>query len=131
MGTLSEELFRVGLVSEKQFREQQAEEELEGERSRNSQLSQLKSSWKREGCDELDQCPSMGKFKHLAKEILSKDPSQIRIIIQKAHRFKANKKFIWFFYQVKDGLEKVPEGKREQLLNRAFRKSGSNLDIPD
>lgn len=129
MGTLSEKLFNLGLIPEKQFREQQAQEVLEGERRQQAQISVLKNGHR--FCDELDTCSIMHEFKHVAKQILLGDPSQIRVIIQKAHRFKGNKKFIWFFYQVRDGLSKLPAEKHERFLDKAFRKSGSTVVLPE
>lgn len=130
MGTLSEQLFKAGLLSEKQLREQQAKEELEGERLNQAQISQLKVDGRR-NCDELDKCLTMREFKYQAKQVLLQDPSKVGVIIQKAHRFKSSKKFIWFFYQVRDGLQRLPQDKHERFLDRAFRKSGSTFIIPD
>jgi hypothetical protein len=130
LGTLSEQLFKAGLLSEKQFREQQAEEELEKERLNRAQISKLAIN-ERKDCDELDKCLTMREFKHQAKQILLQESSQIRVVIQKAHRFKSNKKFIWFFYHVRDDLQKLPQDKHEQFLNKAFRKSGSTFTISD
>jgi len=129
MGVFSEKLFELGLIAEKQFREQQAGEFLEGEQQQQAQYKTMKNGYKL--CDELDTCPTMREFKHVAKQILLGDTSQIRVIIQKAHRFKENKKFIWFFYQVKDGLSKLPTEKHERFLDKAFRKSGSTITLPD
>ncbi len=131
MGALSEKLFKVGLLSEKQFQKQQTEEELMEEQNQKARLDQLKKD-RRMRYDELDYCDTMHDFKHLAKQILLQDPSQIRIIIQKAHRFKKHnqgRKFVWFFYQVRDGLQKLPIEKHKQFLNRAFRKSGATFKV--
>jgi len=134
MGILSEQLFRVGLLSKQQLCKQQAEEMLVEEQNQQTKFAQLAKKGEKGGFTELDQCTSMHEFKLVAKQLLSKDPSKIQVIIQKAHRFKKDdqgKKFIWFFYQVRDRLKKLPAEKREQFLNRAFRRSGSTLEIPN
>lgn len=122
LGTLSEQLFNLGLIPEKQFREQEAKQELAEDEQRRIQLNQAKDG--RKSCDELDTCATIHSFKYLTKEILLKDPSQIGRIVQKAHRFKGNRQFIWFIYQVRDELAKLPPEKHEEFLNRAFRKAG-------
>ena len=132
MGILSEQLLRIGLLSEKRFQEQRAMEELEQEQGQQAKFAQLAQKGAKCGFTELDQCTSMHEFKLVAKQLLAQDPSKIQTIIQKAHRFKKDgqgKKFIWFFYQVRDILKKLPAEKREQFLNRAFRRSGSTLEI--
>lgn len=127
MGALSEELFKVGLLSEKQFREQQAEKDLEEEQKSSARIAQL-SQQKKTELDELDECVTMHDFKFAAKKILLKDTSKIRVIINKAHRFineEQGRRFIKFFYQVRDVLKKLPAGAHEQFLEKAFRKHGS------
>jgi hypothetical protein len=129
MGTIADQLFRVGLVSEKSFREQQAERDLEDERRSSAQIAQL-SQQKKTELDELDECVTMHDFKFAAKKILLKDPSKIRVIINKAHRFineEQGRRFIKFFYQVRDVLKKLPDGAHVQFLEKAFRKHGSVL----
>lgn len=131
MGTLLEQLLKAGLLSEKEFQKQQAKEQLMEEQNQRTQLTKLKKGGYTK-YDELDYCDTMRDFKHLAKQLLLQNPSQIRIIIQKAHRFKKEnqgKKFIWFFYQVRDGLQKLPIEKHKQFLNRAFRKSGATFKV--
>ncbi len=138
LGVFSEQLLKVGLLSEKKFQEQRLTEELEeGQRSQ-AQLAQLAELVQKKvgqmGCEELDNCATMHDFKLLAKVILSRDPSKIRIVIQKAHRFKDDdqgKRFVWFFYQLRDGLRDLPAARREQFLNRAFRRQGSTFLVPN
>lgn len=133
MGILSEPLLRVGLLSEKQFREQLVTEELEQEQGQQAKFAQFALKGTKGGFTELDQCANMSEFKFAAKQFLLKDPSKIQIIIQKVHRFKKDdqgKKFVWFFYQVRNILKNLPAEKREQFLNRAFRRLGSTLEIP-
>ncbi|MCH7759375.1 hypothetical protein IID20_03395 [Patescibacteria group bacterium] len=127
MTSLNEQLFKVGLITEKQFHEADAEEELKNRVDYSAVHHDAPIS-----CANLDYCDSMQKFKQDAKEILLGDASQIKTIIKKAHRFKGqpgSKKFIWFFYQVQDALNNLPIEKREQLLKRAFRKAGFMFTI--
>ena len=85
---------------------------------------------------DLDSCASMRKFKEMAERILLDDASLITEVVQKAHRFKndskpENKKFIWFFYELRDQLRKLPLAKHAELFKRAFRKSGATFELPD
>lgn len=130
MGTLSEKLFKLGLISEKELREQEARQEFAEDEKRKGELSLLAKNGRR-SCDELDSCATIRAFKYLSKEILLKDPLQAGRIIQKAHRFKENRQFIWFMYQVRDELAKLPLEKQEAFLNRAFRKAGWTFETPE
>ena len=84
--------------------------------------------------DNLDECPSMRKFKEMAEKILLAGTANIYEVIQKAHRFKddskpENKKFIWFFYELRDRLKKLPPDKHAELFRKAFRKSGATFEL--
>jgi hypothetical protein len=130
MGVLGEKLMGVGLLSKEQFQRQQAVEELKEMEKNTSQISELAKKTGKKGCEGLEECKTMREFKALAKDILMKDPSKIKIIIQEAHRFKNDdqgKKFVWFFYQLRDVLVNLPASKREQFLNGAFRRHNSTL----
>ena len=131
MGVLGEGLFKAGLLSERKFLEQETEEILTAGRREQLQVAEIIGNEKPLGCSELDSCATMSDFKFMAKQILLKDPSKIKIIIQKAHRFKESDrggKFIWFFYQVRDRLRDLPAVRREQVLNKMFRKHGADFD---
>jgi len=84
----------------------------------------------------LDSCSSMRKFKEMAEKILIEGAGAIDEVIQKAHRFKddakpENKKFIWFFYELRDRLKKLPPAKHEELFRRAFRKNGATFELSE
>ncbi len=86
--------------------------------------------------DDLDSCTSMRGFKEVAKNILLAGTGNILEIIQKAHRFKddtkpENKKFIWFFYELRDQLRKLPPEKHKELFKKAFRKSGATFELSE
>jgi hypothetical protein len=125
MGTLSDQLFKAGLISKEKFEEIQTKEGLVEKHNLKLQSSFLEKKGRKDEAD-LDVCTGINAFKHIAKEILLRDPSQIDLIIQKAHRFKDNKRFIWLFYQVRDGLRGLPESEHELFLNRSLRRAGSN-----
>jgi hypothetical protein len=133
MGILAERLLKVGLLSEEKFQKQRATEELDEEQKSKTQLAQLaQRKGKQTGCEELDNCATMYDFKLLAKQILLRDPSKIRIVIEKAHRFKNDnqgKRFVRFFYKLRDGLKDLPAAKREQFLDKAFRRHGSTFVV--
>ena len=85
---------------------------------------------------DLDGCPSMRKFKEMAEKILLEGTGTIAEVIQKAHRFKddakpENKKFIWFFYELRDQLKKLPPAKHEEIFRKAFRKSGATFELSE
>ena len=125
MGVLGQGLYKAGLLSERKFREQEAEEISIAERREQLLVAEIVGNEKPLGCSELDACPTMADFMALAKQVLIKDPSKIKIVIIKAHRFKESDqgaKFIWFFYQVRDKLRDLPVAYREKALNKMFRK---------
>lgn len=128
MKTLAEQLREKGLISEKTFRESEAQQALDSQKQGTSPLGS-------KTFDDLDGCKSMREFKQIAKIILARDKTQIKPIIQKAHdKFKGqkgDKKFFWFFYQIRDGLKNLPAEKHEDLLRKAFRKAGSTFKISD
>ena len=86
--------------------------------------------------EDIDGCFSMRKFKEMAERILLDDTADITDIVQKAHRFKddrkpENKKFIWFFYELRDRLKKLPPAKHGELFRKAFRKSGATFELSE
>lgn len=127
MKSLAEQLVGCGLASERQFREVDAEQQLN-----QPAIKVVKSQ--SVSCErDLDACATMQEFKQTTKAILLDDPQAIHRIIQKAHRFKGdqpeNKKFIWFFYQVRAQLNTVPANRQQEFLQKAFRRRGSTLEI--
>jgi len=84
--------------------------------------------------ENLDTCSSMRKFKEMAEKILLAGTGSIYSIIQKAHRFKddekpENKKFIWFFYELRNHLQCRPIEQHDEILRKAFRKSGATFEL--
>jgi len=72
----------------------------------------------------------------VAEKILLAGTGNISEIVQKAHRFKddskpENKKFVWFFYELRDQLKKLPPAKHEELFKKAFRKSGATFELSE
>lgn len=127
--SLAEQLFKAGVLPEARFRQHQANAEIEAEVTKKGGKP---TSFSR--CDDLDSCKSMTEFKHGAKEILERDSSQIDAVIGKAHRFKndadpAAKRFIWFFYELRDRMKKLHLSDRELLIKRAFRRRGSTFKL--
>ena len=131
MLSIADQLLKAGLVSEEKYRKYQTEEQIEIIQP--AKKPEVDSSFV--NCDDLDGCKSMTEFKQGAKEILERDLSQIYVVIQKAHRFKndtdpAAKKFIWFFYELRDRMKEIKEAKQhEALLKKAFRRRGSTFEI--
>lgn len=128
--SLADKLFRAGVLAEAKYRQHQANEQIEAIQpvKKEGKFSSFVS------CNDLDSCASMTEFKHGAKEILERDLSQIDTVIQKAHRFKndsdpAAKKFIWFFYELRDRMRKLKPAEREALLKKAFRRHGSTFEL--
>ena len=130
MKDLATQLRELGLISEKQHQLAQAEKELQGGKLHTT----AKSIDDIKECDELDRCVNISEFKHAAKKILLRDRSLIGQVIGKAHRFKkqpGGDKLVWMFYQIRDGLKQLPAEKQEQFLNRALRKSGGTIALPE
>lgn len=83
--------------------------------------------------EELENSPNMSEFKRLAQEMLQRDHTQIRTVINAAHKVKLNSgehsTLIHFVYQVKEGLEKCPKGREEELVARAFRRHNPKFTL--
>ncbi len=128
--SLADQLFKSGVLTEAKYRQHQADEQIEA-------FQPVKKEGKPQTfvtANDLDSCASMTEFKHGAKEILGRDPLQIDSVVQKAHRFKneedpAAKKFIWFFYELRDRMRKIKPAEREALLQKAFRRRGSTFEL--
>jgi len=128
--TLAGQLFKAGLLPEAKYRQHQAEEQLQSTQPvrRDRKAPSFVS------CSDLDSCDTMAEFKQAAKEILEHDQSQISVVIQKAHRFKndkdpATKKFIWFFYELRDRMRGLNSVDRNTLLRLAFRRHGATFEL--
>lgn len=80
---------------------------------------------------DLERATSMRSFKEIARNILERDSDKIKEVIRIAHeKFKGkegNKKFFWFFYQLRDELKKRPKEQHAELFRKAFRKAGWTL----
>ncbi len=128
--SLADQLFRAGVLTEAKYRQHQALRQVEA-------IQPVKKEGKPQTfvtANDLDSCASMTEFKHAAKEILERDPSQIDAVVQSAHRFKndqdpAAKKFIWFFYELRDRMRKLKPVEREALMKKAFRRRGSTFEL--
>lgn len=84
--------------------------------------------------EDLDGCPTMRKFKEMAEKILLAGTGSILEILRKAHRFKdnsqpENKKFIWFFLELRNHLQYRPIEQHNEILRKAFRKSGATFEL--
>jgi hypothetical protein len=77
---------------------------------------------------DLEKATSMHYFKEIARNILERESDQIKEVIRIAHeKFKGkegDKKFFWFFYQLKDELKKRPKEQHADLFRKAFRRAG-------
>ncbi len=127
--SIADQLFKAGVLSEATYRIHQADERLGS-----SQPMKANKGRSFTACNQLDTCTCMTEFKQVAKEILEADSSQIDAVINKAHRFKNDsdpvaKKFIWFFYELRDRMKKLKQNQREALLKKAFRRRGSTFEI--
>lgn len=128
MSSLQDALMGVKGLPDITVRPQVSEKEIERINNTKPKMSDHFSA------DDLDRCATMRKFKEMAEIILLAKSANISEVIQKAHRFKddakpENKKFIWFFYELRDQLKKLPPAKHEELFRKAFRKSGSTFEL--
>ena len=128
MSSLADQLLKAGVIKVETYQQHQAEELIE-ELNRDKKVTKGSAFV---DCNDLDSCKSMAEFKQGAKEILEKDPSQIRVIVSKAHRFRNSsdpvaKKFIWFFYELWNQMNKRPK-EHPTILKKAFRRHGSTFE---
>jgi len=135
MGSLSEQLLRVGLVSKEKYEAIEKERETHNRRESEDLIHQASRKSKRPiNFVRLESCGTVAEFKDTARKLLQEFPEEVTEVINLAHRFKdtpGGKKLIWLVYQVKDGLAKVQPSKMEQFLKRAFRKAGTEIEIPE
>ena len=128
MGTLRDQLFGRGLLSERQFREAEQSIKIEESPLAAHEETPLELD------ERIKKCNSIKELRGIARELLLQSPSAeiAQRIVNCAHRFKkdpSSKRAIWFFYQVRDGLRTLLEDKHREFLRRAFRKSGATLDV--
>jgi len=134
MGSLLEQLLGAGLVGKEKHEAVEKEKEERDRRQSGNLIHQASRKSKRPvNFVRLESCGTVAEFKDTARKLLQEFPEEISEVISLAHRFKGvsgGKKLIWLVYQVKDGLTKVKSEKREQFFKRAFRKSGTKVEIP-
>ncbi len=126
--TLAEQLAARGLLSERQIAEHRAQVALDADACETKQKQKGKSDaeprtnpWR-----DLDATLTMSDFREIARTILEQDAGDINRVISKAHRFKdetqdENRKFIWFFYALRDSLRTLPND-HDLVIRRAFRR---------
>lgn len=131
MGSLTEELFNAGVITEEEKKRTLTKDTQQMETRVGQQLSGLLTKSNRpDNFDRLESCGSVGEFKNIAKKILTEQPDRINEIIGLAQRFKdsdGGKKLIWLLHQIKDSLLKVRD--KEKFLKRALRRSGGTIEL--
>ncbi len=136
MNSLADQLNNVGLVSTDKINDHKKKKHQQNQSMQGHLKSKFKGTKGIVACDEaqLDIAKTVNDFKHVAKRMLFDDPNTITTIIQKAHEFRdrtGNKKIIWFFYSVRDGLKKCPSSHKEKLLKRMFRRNNPKFKLPE
>jgi hypothetical protein len=117
--SLSEQLFQAGLVSEKQFKEEEARKTLELEPKR---LGKDGPAY----LEDMDCVDDADELRGIIKRVLTNDPTLIGPVIQKFHQVFNNKpgskKLKWVLYQLRDAMRTTPEQKHTRLFEIALRK---------
>lgn len=130
MNDLLEQLFQKGLITGQEYRKRKALNELKSEKGGDNRRRRVVSF----DLDKLNDAGSVRKFKEIAKEILLQNSSLIQEIIKQAHSLKdkdGGKKLIWQLYQLRDLLGHTSPDEHEQIIKKAFRKSGATFELPE
>jgi len=125
-GSLQEQLFQRGLVSQKKFAEHEAKQVLAREEDQGIPVADL---------SELDRCKTVGEFKEVARKVLGNNPGLAQSVLDRAnHKFAGKeqdkRKARWFFYAVRDGLRGKSAEEQQRFLKRAFRRAGATFEPP-
>ncbi len=125
--SLADQLAARGLVTERQIVEHCAQIEIDQVATKKSKTSSVAQTSIGTLWHELDKTPTMSEFRSVAHAILLQDDGAIHRVISKAHRFKdetkeENKKFVWFFYALRDSLRSMGADRHDIVLRRAFRR---------
>ncbi|MCI0479936.1 hypothetical protein L0Y59_05315 [Candidatus Uhrbacteria bacterium] len=128
--TLAEQLANKGLVTKESVKR------VEAERSWSQQEAteeRVRAQTRKDtgGLAALDEAKDVHAFSALAREILLKDFSAIGVVIGKAHRFKADRGFIWRLYQIRDRFPTCRPEQRETFLKRALRRHDPTVELPE
>lgn len=132
MGSLSEQLLKLGFVSPEEHEKiAKKKEELEKQKIGQDQNQLTRKSGRPISFSRLEFCETIAEFRDTARKLLCEFPEEIGEVVRLAHRFMGapgGKKLIWLVYQVRDGLVSVSPENREQFLKRAFRKFGAKIE---
>lgn len=133
MGSLQNQLAKVGLVSEQEVRKAKALEDMEQEAVQ--RLLQKKVMAKHANTlDDLRDAPTIREFRDRVRKLLVERPDLVDQVIRLAHQFKdqqGGKKLVWQVFSVRDRLRSVTPNERDRLLRRAFRNHGSTMEVPE
>ena len=132
MGTLSEELLKLGLLSPERHARHTAEETIRDEAERQKNHSQLTAKSRRPAnLLLLEHAESVSDFKQTALGVLIEHPEAIADVVRFAHQMRGKpggKRLIWLMYKIRDGLAKLSAEEQERFLRRALRKAGGTLE---
>lgn len=137
MNSLADQLRARGRISDEKYNKYKKQKRNHEQLTQNHLKSKFKGTKGIIAHDEtqLDLSKTVNDFKHVAKGMLESDPKSITLIIQKAHDFverTGNKKrIIWFFYNVRNGLNNCPLNRLDELLKRMFRRNNPKFKLPE
>ena len=136
MNSLAEQLKAKGIVSEEKYNKYQKQKRGHDQTTQGRLKSKFKGTKGIVTYDEtqLDMAKTVNEFKHIAKNMLTDGPEAITMLIKKVHEFRDrtnNKKIVWFFYGVRDGLKNCPAGRHAELLKRMFRRNNPKFKLPE
>lgn len=127
MNSLAQQLAKAGLVSKNTLKEAEASKILKQEQVGVSRLQNVVM------VDDLKKCRTIRDFKETAKHILLHDAKQIGAVVKMAHDFKGDdgsKRLIGMMYALRDALKLAPKQEHEQIIKKALRKAGGEVNIP-
>ncbi|MCK5416385.1 hypothetical protein KAI92_03090 [Candidatus Parcubacteria bacterium] len=135
MNSLADQLKAKGIVSEKEYNKRKKQELSHDQMTQGGLKHKFKGTKGIVAYDEiqLDLAETANDFRHVAKNMLVDDHETITMLIKKVHEFRdrtGNKRIVWFFYNVRDGLKNCPAGRHVELLQRMFRRSSPKFELP-
>lgn len=134
MGTLSEELLKLGLISPEKHALHIDEERAWEERGIQKQISRLTEKSRRlSDMDRIEHVATVSDFRQAALRVLEERPDAIIEVIGLAHQLKeqpGGERLVWLMYQIQDGLSKLPAEEYPRFLKQSLCEAGSTMESP-
>lgn len=133
MGLLAGKLAKSGHADPKKVLEVELEESRRLEKQRVKDLKEV--GLNSDSAIALEGTSTIAEFKHLAKNLLLKNSSLMKPVIDQAQRMQeldGGRKLIFLCLQLRDNLAKAKSAEeKQQLINRTFRKSNGTHELSE